>query len=103
MIALISNYYLRSKVCVEEFSLAVALQLQGTSKVWPLVIESLDENMEWLHLLSPVECFIETSEKGNFTLSSVFKSILRDIRGGFFVIHEYFFWKIFEKLFPCFS
>ena len=91
MIALISGHYLRSKVCIEELSLGIALQCQGaTKRVWPIVIEPLKESLPWLKLISPVECFDEPSlQKENSSLSVLCKNILQDIHGKpiFILLH----------------
>ncbi|XP_028416557.1 uncharacterized protein LOC114540636 [Dendronephthya gigantea] len=82
MIALISGHYLSSKVCIEELSLAIALQCQGTAKIWPVVIEPLSKNLPWLKLISPVQCFVQPST-GNFPgIGGLCKNILKDINAS---------------------
>ena len=78
MIALISGHYLRSKVCIEELSLGIALQCQGTARVWPIIIETLSENLPWLKSISPVECL---EQQDCSSLSGLCKNILKDIHG----------------------
>lgn len=81
MIALISGHYLSSKVCIEELSLAIALQCQGTAKIWPVVIEPLSENLPWLKLISPVQCFIQPSAENFPGIAGLCKNILKDVNG----------------------
>lgn len=79
MIALVSNDYLLSKVCMEEFSLSLALQQQNNCRVLPLIIEPLKENMEWLSLLSPVKCFEEHAKNKVHAITGVCKNIVREL------------------------
>ena len=81
MIALISGHYLRSKVCIEELSLGIALQCKGTAKLWPILIEPLSENVPWLGMILPVQCFEQESQQECSSLSSLCKHILKDIHG----------------------
>lgn len=81
MIGLISGDYLRSKVCVEEFSLSMVLQQQHNSKLLPLIIEPLIESIEWLSLLSPLKSFQETPEKESTVIADVCKQIVRELKG----------------------
>ena len=82
MIALISGHYLRSKVCIEELCVGIALQHRGTAKVWPILIEPLAEDLSWLKLIQPVECFEEPFQQECPSLSGLCKNILKDIHHG---------------------
>ena len=91
MVALISNDYLRSKVCMEELSLAIELERRGDCKIYPLLIESPEEKIDWLNLLSPIQCFDKLTEEEKSGISGVCKKIIRDIKGAlectsFFII-----------------
>ena len=81
VIALISNDYIRSKVCNEEICLSIALQLQNSCKIWPLVIEPLQKNIEWLNMLSPVNCYEDNGKEDNTMMSFVYDQIVAAAEG----------------------
>ena len=58
MVALLSTPYLQSKVCREEFSLALALNLDKTSELQltSLLVEELGNLPVWCSEPLPVEC-----------------------------------------------
>lgn len=85
VIALVSNDYLHSKVCMEEFSLSLALQQQNNSRVVPLIIEPLKENIEWFSLLSPLNCFKEPEKDEDHPITDVCKTIVRELEGKNYV------------------
>lgn len=82
VIALISKDYLNSKVCIEELCLSIVLQLQNNCKIWPLVIEPLEESIEWLDTLSPLNCYKGSGEERNISISLVCNEFLAALKGN---------------------
>ena len=82
MIALLSPDYIKSKVCKEEFSLALALHLDHDRdfKLVTLLINEVKELPEWCHKPHPVDC---VSEDVNVLqlFSRVAKSITTTLKG----------------------
>lgn len=66
---------------MEEFCLSLALQQQNNSRVLPLIIEPLEENIEWLSLISPVNCFKEPAKDEDHSITDVCQTIVRELEG----------------------
>ena len=66
---------------MEEFCLSLALQQQNNSRVLPLIIEPLEENIEWLSLISPVNCFKEPEKDEDHSITDVCQTIVRELEG----------------------
>ena len=73
---------MRSKVCQEELSLAIALHQQNQCKVIPLIIEPVKENIDWFKNLCPMECFATSAETEGTTISTTAcEMIIRELKG----------------------
>jgi hypothetical protein len=89
MIALLSTDYFKSKVCKEEFSLALALHMDDSRdfKLVTLLIEEV-ELPQWCHKPKPVDCAsIDVDLPKLF--SRVAESIAKALQGIHIAMHDH--------------
>lgn len=80
VIALLSLDYFKSKVCKEEYSLAVALHLDNERdfKLVTLLVEEVEESPVWCSKPRSVDCTMEDCKQ---IFSSVAKGIVNQLNG----------------------
>lgn len=73
---------------MEEISIAIALQLRKSCKVWPILIGSLDNNASWLKFLSP-KTFPQDFKEEDSPMAFLSRQFLLNFYGKFTSLKMY--------------